>query len=456
MMMLSPPMRDLAAQCALFPPATIASHRSDIAVSINPKAYLTSRATAACLRTLEGAERVIDAFEELEDEESKIIVTQAFANNGARFGVAESASLRPYSRTSEKDQVAVGQRYGRALETAILQAQSAEAKEALARNFMRFQSRRIVLPLTEVLRSDETLSDEDLDGLRFARQDLFFDGTMPSFMYGESREIALRLDNTSETRILVFGDFGVGNERQFETARAIRELHKNRPFSFGITVGDNFMPYGLDTPDHPRWETEWEVPYGSMGLQFFPVLGNHDYQSKGAPEAAIAYSQLSESWEFPGPYYAIRTNKIDLFALDTSIILDEQLTWLDNALKSSEATWKVVYGHHPIFSSSSTNDREPINLVNRLLPILQQHNVDAYFSGHDHALEEWTPQDDVHLFIVGAGGAGLYKSDGAAGSLFRNKLHGFGFLTVTGDALEVSFVESSGELVHRRTIIKAD
>ena len=43
-------------------------------------------------------------------------------------------------------------------------------------------------------------------------------------------------------------------------------------------------------------------------------------------------------------------------------------------------------------------------LVERLKPLLEQHNVSAYFSGHDHNLQYIQEADsNVSYFVVGAG-----------------------------------------------------
>jgi hypothetical protein len=50
-------------------------------------------------------------------------------------------------------------------------------------------------------------------------------------------------------RVLAFGDFGTGKEQQSKVSAAIRAYHAKLPFSLGITLGDNFYPQGLNSPD---------------------------------------------------------------------------------------------------------------------------------------------------------------------------------------------------------------
>ena len=59
-----------------------------------------------------------------------------------------------------------------------------------------------------------------------------------------------------------------------------------------------------------------------------------------------------------------------------------QAQWLQNQLASSNATWKLVRGHHPPFSSSSFRGNHP----NLQWPY-QSWGATAMLSGHDHTYE---------------------------------------------------------------------
>lgn len=72
-----------------------------------------------------------------------------------------------------------------------------------------------------------------------------------------------------------------------------------------------------------------------------------------------------------------------------------------SALDSSEAQWKVVFFHHPIYSSGKKHGPR-LSLREALEPIFIRHGVDVVLSGHEHFYERIKPQNGVYYFISGA------------------------------------------------------
>ena len=57
----------------------------------------------------------------------------------------------------------------------------------------------------------------------------------------------------------------------------------------------------------------------------------------------------------------------------------------------SEAAWKIVAGHHPIYvGSTSYSDNQ--RLIDLLVPLFEAYGVQAYFAGHDHNLQHHRPE----------------------------------------------------------------
>jgi hypothetical protein len=155
----------------------------------------------------------------------------------------------------------------------------------------------------------------------------------------------------------------------------------------------------------------------------------------------------------PGAYYTFTAGPVQFFALDTqSVALSEkQRRWLDAELSRSQATWKVVYGHHPIYSGGAYEDRP--DLIGRLLPILA-NRADIYICGHDHNLQALRPEGNVRFYIAGGGGAGLYDLRPYERSVFASKANGFAVLDADGGELTVSLVDTTGTPVYTETIRK--
>lgn len=240
-------------------------------------------------------------------------------------------------------------------------------------------------------------------------------------------------------RVLAFGDFGDGGSGQRKVAAAMLQYHRQQPFDFGITLGDNFYNKGMKNVDDPRWRSRWDKLYDPLGIQFYAILGNHDYGFPGSPEAEILYSQKSPSWRMPATQYTYAAGSVQFFAIDTSVMTAHQLEWLQKELESSKSFWKVVYGHHPIYSHGDHGDNP--NLVKALLPVLKGR-ADVYLAGHDHDMQHLRPEDNLHFFVSGTGGKirGIRRGPR---SLFAQSALGFAVLEADRTSLKITFVETS-------------
>lgn len=269
-------------------------------------------------------------------------------------------------------------------------------------------------------------------------------------------------------RVLAFGDYGDGGKDQLKAAAAMATYHQNpkHPFDFGITLGDNFYPTGLNSATHPRWSTNWETPYGPLGIRLYVSLGNHDYYDSASPIAEALYSQQSTTWCLPAAYYTYTAGPIQFFALDTDSIMraaqqgqdrtpiDIQKKWLKEQLEVSKSPWKVVYGHHPVYSTGEHQDNDP--MIKEILPILK-NRADVYIAGHDHDMEYLKPEGGVHFFVSGAGGhdkRALGADPGNRRLWAKEKVLGFSVLESDGSSLSVSFFDEADTQLCKVQLVK--
>jgi predicted phosphodiesterase len=276
-------------------------------------------------------------------------------------------------------------------------------------------------------------------------------GTMlPSFMRVPPSCFALKADG-KPVRVLAFGDFGTGTENQKQVATAMLGFHKKSPFDFAITLGDNFYSLGMESPTDPRWKTWWDDLYNPLGIKFYATMGNHDWGYPDSPAAELLYARQSPSWQMPAPYYTFTAGSIQFFALDTNEVSEAQLIWLKEELDKSRARWKLVYGHHPIYSAGQHGNN--ISLIGRLLPVLKGR-ADVYLAGHDHDLQHLKPEGALHLFVSGGGGAGIRVINPGERSLFAKSSYGFSVLDATATELKVTFISSASEKLYEYTLHK--
>lgn len=245
--------------------------------------------------------------------------------------------------------------------------------------------------------------------------------------------------------VVAFGDFGAGNSHQAAVARAIAERNTSQRFDLGITLGDNFYSCGVRSVNDPKWKSRWEDFYTPLGFPFYATLGNHDYGNpsipcafeRGLPDAEVAYTSHSKSWRMPARYYTFKAGPVLFIAIDTEGWSAEQLAWIQATLTAStgdpDIKWRIVYGHHPIYTSGvHLNERRVNELRAQLLPVLRAAHVDAYICGHDHDLEHLRT-DGMEFLICGGGGAKLRGFDGAKEPISVSSASKYAFLDLTID-----------------------
>ncbi|HEX4949916.1 MAG TPA: metallophosphoesterase [Blastocatellia bacterium] len=285
-------------------------------------------------------------------------------------------------------------------------------------------------------------------------------GTMlPSFMRVTPPLFALK-PKGKVLRVITLGDYGQGapengqiaGEAQKQVAAAMLKAHKSKAFDFGITLGDNFYPIGMHSPSDPRWQTLWRDLYDPLKLKFYVTFGNHDWGGPDSPAAELIYAKQSPNWVLPAPYYTFTAGPVQFFALDTNEVSELQLSWLRDELAKSTARWKVVYGHHPIYSAGQHGDGR--TLIAKLLPVLKDR-VDIYFAGHEHDMQHLQAEGSVHFFINGGGGAKIRDIKPNARSLFAKSAYGFSILEADNDKLVVKFIGTDLGELYQYTLTKA-
>ncbi len=207
-------------------------------------------------------------------------------------------------------------------------------------------------------------------------------------------------------RFAVIGDTGTGGRAQREVAARLDGVRQEYPFNTVLMLGDNL--YGSQKPADYR--AKFETPYASLlsaGVQFFAVLGNHDLPSQ----------QTYAPFHMGGrSYYAFQpAPSVRFIGLDSTRMDQAQLKWLEAELTRASEDWKIVFFHHPIYSSGARHGSD-LALRNALEPLFVKYGVALALSGHDHFYERIKPQQGVHYFV--AGGAAKLR----AGNVRRSGL----------------------------------
>ena len=300
----------------------------------------------------------------------------------------------------------------------------------------------------------------------------------------------------SSVRFAAIGDFGSDTSDELAVANLVKNSINPE---FIITVGDNNYSndgttagwdsvlgdyYGIYIK-YPAGSTSPHAP-GATTNAFFPALGNHDWDAGGQdiyfelPGAEIPGSNTSGSER----YYDFVRGPVHFFVIDSNpagtggsapgdgrSATSAQGAWLQAQLAASTAPWKIVYMHHPPYSSSSNHGSE----VAMQWPY-EDWGATMVLAGHDHVYERIIRDDnsdgvDFAYITTGAGGRSLYAfptsglisgsqmhcGSGGSGGDFINSVsncYGATMIDATSTSLTIEYwsVENGGTLVDRYTV----
>lgn len=246
-------------------------------------------------------------------------------------------------------------------------------------------------------------------------------------------------------RLLVLGDGGSGDPQQQAVADQMARWHRHQPLAMVLLAGDNL--YGRDghaDGSGALLDPCFRRPYRALleaGVPFHAVLGNHDIVSdNGAAQLAEpALGMAGRRW------YSLQHNDTELFLLDTNpnAAWQHQLPWLRRRLAASTARWKLVLGHHQLYSSGLYGD--DVQLMTRLEPLLQRHGVQLYMHGHEHHYERSLPIGGVTHLCVGGGGAPLRPVLAGPRSAVALSRHSFAALEIGPERLTITALDLHGQ-----------
>ncbi len=248
-------------------------------------------------------------------------------------------------------------------------------------------------------------------------------------------------------RFVSLADTGTGGQGQYALAEAMTEYHSQNPFSLVILAGDNIYNNG----EIEKIGAVFEQPYQPLlkqGVKFQACLGNHDILTEDG-EPQVRYP----GFNMGGRYYTFRRDAVEFFALDTNLTNEwnTQLAWLEAELGRSDAPWKIVFGHHNIYSSGHYGVTK--YLVRDLSPLLQKYGVQLYINGHEHHYERTQPINGTTYLSCGAG-AGTRSVDHSTWTAYAASQLSFAAIEVYSDRIEISGVGTDNQVFDHGIIQK--
>jgi 3',5'-cyclic AMP phosphodiesterase CpdA len=277
------------------------------------------------------------------------------------------------------------------------------------------------------------------------RAALIFAAAVSCLIYAQQ----LKLPNKPDSfHFAVIGDTGTAGRPQYEVAATLAEYRKLFPFDLVLMLGDNM--YGGEQTAYFR--TKFELPYKVLldaGVKFYAVLGNHDDPNQ----------RYYKGFNMEGKrYFTFKPHKqARFFALDSNYMDKTQLEWVEKELSKSDSNWKIVYCHHPLYSSGGAHGSD-MQLRAVLEPLFVKYNVSLVLAGHDHFYERIKAQKGIYHFVVG--GSAKLREGNARRAEFTAKSfdtdNSFVLMEIDNDVLHFQAISRDGKTVDSGSLQRPD
>jgi len=177
------------------------------------------------------------------------------------------------------------------------------------------------------------------------------------------------------------GDAQIGLQRFGSVAK--KAFDASPAAAFYIVAGD--------LVNRGNFRNEWDEYFKESAGIFeqrttLPALGNHDYSRDAVPHMYLEIFTLPANGPkdlLPELAYTYRYGNALFVVLDSNLPPAGQAQWLEEQLSTTDATWKFVVFHHPLYSSVAHRDNPEVR--EHWEPIFDKYHVDVAFQGHDHA-----------------------------------------------------------------------
>ena len=288
---------------------------------------------------------------------------------------------------------------------------------------------------------------------------------------------SLETNASSTIKFAVIGDYGEYDEDSgmpHHSNTDVAMLIKSWDPDFIVTTGDNNYPKGeQETIDinvgflysayiYP-YTGRYDQPVITQN-RFFPCLGNHDFDT-GNAQPYLNYFTMPELGN--KYYYEFVRGDVHFFALcsdERGPNIADQLTWLEEKVKHSESPWKIVYFHHPAYSSEILAPsryrihRYEKNQERKIHAPFSEWGVSAVLNSHIHVYERFMI-DGIPYITCGLGGGKVFYEFCDANpdpESIRRFTGEYGAIQVEATDRELSFkcITILGEVIDEITMIK--
>ncbi|RKG96139.1 PKD domain-containing protein [Corallococcus sp. CA053C] len=274
---------------------------------------------------------------------------------------------------------------------------------------------------------------------------------------------------TRRVHFAAVGDFGTGGSDQKKVAQS---MLTNRPDLF-VALGDNAYASGTEA----EFQTNLFAPMAALLAQvpMFATPGNHEYVTNEAQPYLDNLYLPTNNAEGSERYYSFDWGHVHFVSIDSNCAvglasaskctLAAQKAFVEKDLAATTQPWKVVFFHHPSWSSGEHGSQ--LTMRRQFGPLFEKYGVDLVLTGHDHDYERSKPmlgdaeasktERGIPYLVVGGGGATLraFATSRPSWSVLRDDAaHGFLDVDVVEGTLTAKLVKTDGGVLDSFSLTK--
>ncbi len=137
----------------------------------------------------------------------------------------------------------------------------------------------------------------------------------------------------------------------------------------------------------------------------------------------------------------------------------EMIEWFKNDVKQSDAKWKIVYLHRPMYNLGGHRAHWGKNIWQKLF---RDAKIDIVFGGHSHIYERFYPMRPsnnnsawpVTFITTGGAGAGLYGAIQNEYVAVSKSVNHYNVISVSYDTLKIKSILLDGTTIDKFEIVK--
>ncbi|WP_223634931.1 metallophosphoesterase [Corallococcus sp. EGB] len=274
---------------------------------------------------------------------------------------------------------------------------------------------------------------------------------------------------TRRAHFAAVGDFGTGGSDQKKVAAA---MLADKPELF-VALGDNAYSSGTEA----EFQNNLFTPMAALLSQvpMFAAPGNHEYVTNEAQPYLDNLYLPTNNAEGSERYYSFDWGHVHFVSLDSNCAVGlasaskctpaAQKAFVEKDLAATTQPWKIVFFHHPPWSSGEHGSQ--LTMRRQFGPLFEKYGVDLVLTGHDHDYERSKPmlgdaeagknEKGIPYLVVGGGGATLrtFANARPSWSVIRDDVaHGFLDVNVVEGTLTAKLVKTDGGILDTFTLSK--